>query len=139
MADVKAIRNALAAQVTAQTGLRCTARPGDTIVPPVAIVLPGEPFVRYGDTMDEAVTITMSLVLIISDAAPADQTQQALDSYLGIGGTQGASIARAILADTSLAGTCEYCEPVTAGNYGRLEYAGQTYFGARINLTIGAH
>jgi hypothetical protein len=142
MADVTAIRNALAAQITAVTGLRCDGQARDQVSPPCAVVIPGNPFVSYGATMDEAMTIALIVLVIISDAAPVEKTQRALDTYLGMRhgrdpGT-GQSVPAAILEDTSLGGTAEWCEPASVSNYGRVDYAGVTYFGARVNLTLGA-
>jgi hypothetical protein len=143
VADLTAIRNALAAQITAHTGLRCDGQARDQVTPPCAVVLPAPTFVTYGATMDEAMTLGLVVLLIITDAAPVEMTQRALDAYLGMshgediaGSTQ--SVPAAILDDPTLGGTAEYCEPVSVSNYGRIEYAGVPYFGARLNLTAGA-
>ena len=140
MADLTDIRNALAAQITAYTGLRSEGQARDQITPPVAVVIPANPVVTYGATTDEAMTINLIVLLCISDAAPVEKTQRALDAYLGMdhgdGGEQ--SVPAAILKDTSLAGTCEFCEPISVSSYGRVEYNGVIYFGARVNVQIGA-
>lgn len=140
MADLNAIRNALAASITRYTGLRALAQPGDQITPPVAAVLPGNPLISYGDTMDGTVTINLLVLLIISDAAPVDATQRALDAYLGVDQDPavGSSVPEAIEEDNTLGGTVHYIQAVNAGQYGRVEYAGVTYFGARITCVIGA-
>lgn len=139
MADITAIRNALAAQITEFTGLRCDGQARDQVTPPCSVVLPGGPFITYGATMDEAMTINLLVLIIITDAAPVEKTQRALDAYLGLDhGDGGLSVPAAILADPSLSGTAEYCEPVSVSNYGRIEYAGIGYFGARCNLVLGA-
>jgi hypothetical protein len=138
MADLVEITSALASQITTQTGLRALGQATDQISPPCAVVLPGQPFLSYGATMDEALTINLMVLVIISDAAPVEKTQRALNAYLGIGENQLQSIPAAVLTDPTLAGTVHFCEPQTASNYGRIEYAGVTYFGARLNLTAGA-
>jgi hypothetical protein len=143
MADFTAIRNALAAQITKYTGLRCDGQARDQVTPPCSVVLPGNPFVNYGATMDETMTANLMVLIIVTDAAPVEKTQRALDAYLGLdhgqdgGGTQ--SVPAAILADPSLSGTAEYCEPASVSSYGRIEYAGVPYFGARLNLVLGAY
>ena len=110
----------------------------DSISPPVAIILPSNPLVpAYGQTMDGALTISLNILVIISDAATSERTQRALDTYLGIGAGETESIPAAIMADPSLGGTVHYCEPMSAGSYGRISYAGETYFGARITCSIG--
>jgi hypothetical protein len=135
-----AIRNALAAQITEHTGLRSDGQARDQVTPPVAVILPGSPFISYGATLDEALNFSLMVLLIISDAPPVEMTQRALDAYLGLdhGDGGGQSVPAAILADPTLGGTAEFCEPVSVSNYGRIEYAGVTYFGARVNLTCGA-
>jgi len=141
MADLVAITNALAAQITQYTGLRALGQARDQITPPCAVVLPGRagPFLLYGTTMDENFTLNLMVLVLITDAAPVDASQRALDAYLGIdhGDGSGQSIPAAILKDPSLGGTVEWCEPVTADAYGRVEYGGIIYFGARISCNCG--
>jgi len=139
VADLTAIRNNLAAAITKYTGLRCDAQARDQVSPPCCVILPGQPLVTYGMTMDpeNTVTIALSVLVIISDAAPVEKTQRALDAYLGVG-EPGYSVPDAIEQDFTLGGTVEYIQSVTADRYGRLDYNGVTYFGARVSVTIGA-
>jgi hypothetical protein len=136
--DLVTVTDALAAQITQWTGLRALGQARDSVTPPCAVILPGSPVITYGNTMDEALSMNLMVLLIISDAAPVEMTQRALDTYLGIGAGEGESVPAAILKDPSLGGVVHWCEPVTASNYGRIDYAGVTYFGARINVTVGA-
>jgi hypothetical protein len=142
IADLVAVTNALAAQITAHTGLRAMGQARDQVTPPCAVVLPGRagPFLQYGSTMDETFTLNLMVLILITDAAPVDASQRALDAYLGIdhGDGSGQSIPAAILKDTSLGGQVEWCEPVSADSYGRVEYSGIIYFGCRLNLNCGA-
>jgi hypothetical protein len=148
VADLTAIRNALAAAITNGTGLRSNAQARDQITPPCAVVLPGQPLITYGDTMDSmpvmggthiggAVSINLVVLIIMSDAPLVEQVQRALDTYLGVG-SPGVSIPDAIESDQNLGGTVHWVQCVSAGRYGRLEYAGITYFGAAVNVNIGA-
>ncbi len=149
MADLTAIRNAMAAAITSGTGLRAFGQAHDSVTPPCAVVLPGQPLITYGDTMDSmpvmggtrisgAVSINLTVLLIMSDAPLVEQVQRALDTYLGVGSAPGTSVPDAIEADQNLGGTVHWVQCVTAGRYGRLEYSGITYFGAAINCNIGA-
>ena len=143
MADLSEIRAALAAQITEFTGLAAQADAPGSVNPPVAVVIPGQPIINYADTvnapgLDSAVTIMLIVLVIMSDAPPSDQVQRALDAYLGVGSGETVSIAQAINSDPSLGGVVHFCEPLTAGNYGRIDYAGGTYFGARVNVQVGA-
>jgi hypothetical protein len=138
MADLTAIRNALAAQITDATGLRCDGQARDQVSPPCSVILPGSPYVTFGATMDGAFNFNLVILVIISDAAPVEKTQRALDVYLGIGEGEGESIPAAVMSDTTLAGTVHFIEPMTISTYGRIEYSGITLFGARLSLTGGA-
>jgi hypothetical protein len=139
IADLTAIRTALASQITSFTGLRAQAEVRDQVSPPIALVLPGSPLITYGATTDGTVTITLSVVLLISDAPPTEKVQRAIDTYLGIGAGEGASVAGAIMSDMSLGGAVEWCVPLNVSTYGRIEYAAVTYFGGRLNVSVGAH
>lgn len=104
----------------------------------MGVVLPGQPLVTFGATVDGTMTINLTVLLIISDAQPSEKVQRALDSFLGIGAGETQSIAGAIMADTTLGGTVHFCVPMTVSNYGRIQYAGVDFFGARVNLQAGA-
>jgi hypothetical protein len=136
-ADLIAIRNALGAAITRYTGLRCDAQARDVVNPPCCVILPGNPLVDYGISMDGVVNINLMVLIIISDAAPVDVTQRALDSYLGVG-DPGNSVPDAIEEDNTLGGSVHFIQSVTSDRYGRIDYNGVTYFGARINCTLGA-
>ena len=140
MADVGSIRAALATFVSEVTGLRAFAEAKDQVSPPCIVILPGQPLITYGQTLDGAVGIGLRILLILSDAAPVEKVQRALDAYLGIGpGTTSSSIPAAIMDDPTLGGAVEWCEPLQVTSYNRIEYAGIQFFGARIDVTIGAH
>lgn len=140
MADLTSIRNALGANIKKYTGLRADPQARDSVTPPVAVIIPDEPFISYADTTDGAFTIRLLVLLIISDAAPVDATQRALDAYLGVDTDPavGSSVPEAIEEDNTLGGTVHYIHAVNAGGYGRVDYANVTYFGARIRCLIGA-
>lgn len=149
MADLVAIRNALAANITALTGLRADGQARDSVTPPCAVVLPGSPYITYGVTMDgpvmggpvmgNAVNLNLAVLVIISDGAPVDATQRALDAYLGVGqhADVTASVPNAIEADPTLGGQIDFIQAQTVTQYGRIDYGGVTYFGARINVVAG--
>jgi hypothetical protein len=139
MASLSDIRSALGARIAAGTGLRVLPEARDQISPPVAVILPGQPLVVYGNTMDGAFTVNLRVLIAISDAAPDEKVQRALDAYLGIGNGAGTgSIAGAIQEDPSLGGVVHFCEAVSVNSYGRIVYGDVGYFGARIDVSIGA-
>lgn len=140
MADLAAIRTALADRISAGTGLRTLPEARDQVSPPVGVILPAPGVVQYGATMDGALTISLVVLLLLSDAAPVEKVQRALDAYLGLGvhDSVPASIAGAIQDDPSLNGAVHYAVAVSASGYGRVEYSGITYFGARVAVQAGA-
>lgn len=139
IADLVAIRTALAAQITAHTGLRADGQARDSITVPCAVVLPGQPLIDYAVTTDGALTINLVVLLLISDAPPVEMTQRALDSYLGVGaGASSTSLPAAIEYDQTLGGLIHYMQAVNVTSYGRVEYSSITYFGARVSVLIGA-
>ncbi len=137
MANLSDIRTALATRITIGTGLRALPEARDAISPPVAVILPGSPVVQYGQTMDGTFLVNLRVLIAISDAPPNEKVQRALDAYLGIGSVAG-SIAGAIMADPTLGGVVHYAEPISAGSYGRISYNDIGFFGARIEVQIGA-
>lgn len=137
MADLTTIRNAIAAQITSHTGLRALGQARDSISPPVAVVMPGDPLVTFGKTTDGTADMNLFIVIALSDAPPVEKTQRALDAYLGIGSGQSVSVAAAILADPTLGGHVHFAEPTTVRRYGRVEWAGVEYFGAIVDLVVG--
>lgn len=139
MADMTAIRNAIASAITTRTGLRADGQARDLINPPCAVVLPGQPYITYAATMDGALDFRFTVLVIMSDAAPVEQTQRALDTYLGVGSgtTTATSVPNAIEADPTLGGLLHILQVNTVGRYGRIEYAGVSYFGASLNLVAG--
>lgn len=149
-ATVTAIRTALANQIQAycvNPPLRAQAEPLDSGVGPVALVLPSNPFVVYGETfmdtfsdtglVQTALTLNLQVLILISDSSTADREQQQLDAFLGIGlSSQQVSVPMAIQSDPSLGGVVMSCIPTQVTHYGRIEYGDVTYFGARINVQV---
>lgn len=140
MASLADIRTALANRIAAGTGLRVLPEARDQVSPPVAVILPGQPLIVYGNTLDGAFSVNLRVLLIISDAPPNEKVQRALDAYLGIGAssTSASSIPAAIMADPSLGGAVHFAEPISVGNYGRISYNDVTYFGCRLEVQLGA-
>jgi hypothetical protein len=136
--NITAVRNALAASISSITGLRTDGQARDSVSPPCCVILPGSPYIDFAVTMDGTITVNLMVLVIISDAAPVDATQRALDTYLGVGeDATAASVPTAIEADNTLGGLIHFIQANTVSNYGRVDYAGVTYFGARVNCVIG--
>lgn len=135
MANVKAIRVALAARL-ATTGLRTHATAPGQVNPPTVIILPNRPAIQYGITMDGETQVNLLAIVLLS--AANDMTgQDLLDDYVSSSGTK--SIAAAIQADPTLGGAVEFAVPLQVSTYGLVEYAGQQYMGASFLIQCGAH
>lgn len=136
MADLKAICQALSDQIAAATGLTSFGKAPGQIVPPACVVIPSRPAIIYGRTMDGETDF--NLLAIVAVSAANDVYGQ--DELLGYISTNSSlSVLRAVQADPTAAGTCEYAEVMQVNTYGLIEYAGQQYMGATFLIQGGAH
>jgi len=151
VADVSAVRTALASQIQSLTGLTCTPRMPDTITPPQAAILPAQPYAKYGITLGghlaslgatiPVVTeLNFAVCVFVSRAASVERAQQQVDQYLGFEPSSGVvSIPMAIDEDPTLGGVAEFCEPVVVLAYGDIDIAGQPYFQGRLHVAVSVH
>lgn len=149
MASVKQVKAALAAQVQAQTALVTVPKMPDQINPPMAVILPGIPYVKYGLTLGETLIglpnhvpvpaeLNLVICIFVSRAPSLERAQDQVDQYLGLEPSDVVkSIPLAIFHDPTLGGVVEYCEPLSVIAYGDVEIAGQTYFQGRISVQVG--
>jgi hypothetical protein len=153
VASLKTIRNALAAQITAQCGITCSPRMPDQVNPPQIAILPGAPYAKYGLTLGEhtvaaglphvipvATEYNLIVAVFASRASSVEDAQDTVDTYLGFEpSTVITSVPEAIAFDPSLGSVVEYCECVQVQAYGDVEIAGQHYFQGRIVVSVSAH
>jgi hypothetical protein len=155
VANVQAVRKALAHQL--QSSLNITAHPymPPTVNPPVLAIIPGSPYVSYGETMGEGPdalgayfgsepvsaqsrnTFMLVVLVVISMAEGYEDAQPALDALLEPPGNNG-SVPNAIAVDETLGNMVDWAVPLDVATYGQLQIAGQDYFGARIRVQVGA-
>lgn len=154
MLNISTVRNALAAQIglAARPALRSLPDIYGQINPPVGIVLPGRPYVKYGVTLEGATgffgdpalgntvspnEFSLDYVIIVSQASTLERVESNLDLWLGMeqDGTA-VSITAAVSADPSLNGTVDWCVPSTADPPGPIEWNGLQYFGTRIHFNL---
>lgn len=150
MADLVAVRAAIAAQVAANAlpDLSTSAELLDTINPPMFLVAPAKPVTKVDvclgagllDNLGEPITPTefnIQGVLVIARADTVSNVQDNLDQWLGYERSEETvSIAMAIDMDPTLGGLVEWCIPTVIDSYGPIEWSGVMYFGARMNLNI---
>jgi hypothetical protein len=157
VANVQAIRAALANQLQTQLGIQAYTNMPPTVDPPMFAVLPGQPYISYGKTMGEMADalgatmggvslssplskndIQLQVLIIISLAQGYEESQPALDTLLEPSGNIG-SVPTAIDVDPTLGGVVDYCITLDVATYGVIQLvAGQDYFGARLRVQVGA-
>jgi hypothetical protein len=137
MANLKDVVDASVAQIV--TGMVGTTIAGrtfgyapDSINPPTAIVLPsqGSP-VTFGVTMDGKDAFNLTIKLLMG-AADERSGQVELMGYLARSGA--ASVFAAFAADPTLGGVVSYAIVTQVSNYGDVEWAGQIFFGADLDV-----
>lgn len=154
MANVQAIRQALATQLQAQLGITAVPNMPAVITPPMIMVVPGNPYLKYGSTMGEAADalgavmgglaharskndIMLTVLICISVAQGYEPMQPALDTLLEPAGNTG-SVPDAIAVDETLGGTVDFAVPLDVTGYGLVNTGGTDYFGAHLRVQIGA-
>lgn len=135
MADLGAVRTALAATLTsAIPGMRVSATFVSQVNPPAVIIMPQPRQVLRFDTLGGGVSFLLMAQLLATYAEDSGSQAQ-VDAWIGTG-TQ--SIAAAIAANPTLGGVVDSCNLDTIGQYGTIEWAGQVYMGARCMITVMA-
>lgn len=141
MADLEAVRTALAAAIATIPGLRAAPTVPGQITPPMAVVAPATgTFLDYDQTINGpagviAATYRMRITLFVSEASAGPDSQVQLDSYLSDTGP--ASVKIAIETDTALAGVVDYAQVTAAQGYGFLQWGGISYLAAHLLITVG--
>lgn len=141
----------------ASPALRAMTDPYDTINPPVAIIMPGQPYLLYGTTLDgetgfggvlggqpqsvpaAPTDFNLDALILLAKATTQERTEQALDTWLGVqNDTNVVSVVAAIAADPTLGGTVSWCIPQSADRPGPVTWNGLEYFGTRIHFNLSA-
>jgi hypothetical protein len=135
MASLATVRQSLATALGVIPGLRVSADYQSQVNPPAAIIMPQPRQSLRFDALGGSVSYLLRIVLLGS--AVEDTSSQALmDGYLATTGSS--SIAAALAANPTLSGACDYCNMETVNGYGLMEWAGQTYLGTQVLITIMA-
>jgi hypothetical protein len=150
MANLSVVRTSLANQINeyVSPSLNVLANPLDQINPPCGLILPAKNVAKYGRTLGgpykalggtqlAATDFNLDVLLFVAHATTTDRMQQTLDQWLGFENDASVvSVPMAIEMDISLGGTVSWCVPVSCDSYGPIEYAGISYFGARIHCEV---
>jgi hypothetical protein len=133
---ITAVRAALAAQITAVSGVRGDAAVPGQVTPPVVVIRPGRgTFIDYKITTDGCVDLTFEAVLLA--ATGSDRAgQQVMDAMLSA--DQPTSIYAAVEHDPTLSGLVAYAFVEHGEGYGLIEWGGVEYLGARLIIKAAA-
>jgi hypothetical protein len=155
VADLAAIKVALATQLTDNLGIPALPYFPDQVNPPIIAIMPTSPAVKFGLTMGESPAAQFAAAQIMgqADIIEADEYYLVVNAVLSLAMTEAAqadadtlssgarnngSLASAIMRDTTLGGVVDYCIPISVFGYGGIAWAGMTYFGVRLNVQVGA-
>jgi hypothetical protein len=142
MASVTDIREGLKARLDTISGLRAHAWVVGDIVPPAAIVIPGDPSrksslaIAYDATMGRGSDDFLFTLLILVSNKVERSAQEALDGYLA--GSGATSVKAAVEGEDSLGGVAHFTRVVGVRDYGLVTYGGQTYVGAEFMVEVCA-
>jgi len=146
VADLAAVRNALAATITANTNINGQPLPAvgylpGQVNPPMAIVAPQPGQMIVFDTLDGGsaipgtVTYHLRVVLLVAYGEDAS-TQAALDLMLST--DEAGSVINAITQHSRLDGSVHYAVVTTAHGYGLRLWNDVQYFGAELLVSVAA-
>ena len=152
MADLVQIRAAIANQVAANTvpALSTSAEYQSLINPPMLLVIPRPPGIKFGITLGEGqldatgrplspTEFTFKGALVVAKADVMSNVQDYLDAWLGFQKTStNVTVAMAIAMDPTLGGAVEYCETRIVSGYGPIDWMGAQYFGAQFEWDVSA-
>lgn len=142
MASISAIRDGLKARLDTISGLRAHAIVVGDVVPPAAVVIPGDPsrkaamVVNYDSTMGRGSDDFLFTILLLVSNKVERVSQDALDAYLD--GSGATSIREAIAADGTLGGVAHFTNVTGVRDYGLVSYGGQQYVGAELIVEVCA-
>jgi hypothetical protein len=130
-----AIRQALAAYITATTGLRASANRQSQVIPPMAIVLPvTATFITYSETFDGSCDLSLR-ALILASMSDTSDGMDTIDPYLSTTGTQ--SLWAAVQKDPTLGGVVQWCIVREVSGYGMMNNGGIDYMAASVICDLG--
>lgn len=131
MADISAMRNALATNLATISGLRTAAEIPDNPSPPIAVVALDS--IDYDQAFKQGLTIYNFTVMVIVGRAAEREAQRRLNAYCQTDGVKSA-----VESDRSLNGTAYDCRVVNVSSIGSLQLNDQTYLAADFQVAVYA-
>lgn len=131
MADITALRNALATNLATISGLRTAAEIPDSPSPPIAIVALEN--IDYDQAFKNALSIYNFNVMVIVGRAAEREAQRRLNAYCAPSGVKSA-----VESDKSLSGNAYDCRVTGVTSIGSLQLNDQTYLAADFQVAVYA-
>lgn len=138
MADYGAIRDAIADRlelVTATEFLTVHSTVPAAVVAPAAVVVPGNPFAEYHESMagnGGSLTLFRFDVVAMLQAAAEPFVQADLDALVSGAG----SVPAVLEADQTLGGTADAVQVTQATRYGAVQFSDTDFVGCTFNVEI---
>jgi len=129
MADITAMRNALATNLATISGLRTAAELPDNPSPPIAIV--GLDNIEYDGAFKNGLTTYNFTIMVIVGRAAEREAQRRLNAYCAVDGVKSA-----IESDKSLNGTAYDVRVTSVTSIGSLQLNDQTYLAADFQVVV---
>lgn len=133
MADIVAIRKALAKAASSVSGLSASDTVLDAVNPPTFVV--GEVEMEYDQAFQRGLDQLDVKCRLYASRADASSGQSTLDAFMGSGPK---SVKSALEADRTLGGVAETLRVTKVSGYGVYEAAGVLYLGAEFHTTVWA-
>ncbi len=136
------IRRGLADRLSTIDGLRASPWVIGDVVPPAAVVIPGDPSrknayaINYDCTMGRGSDDYLFTVIVMVSNKVERASQEALDQYLA--GSGPLSIKQAIEGEQTLGGIVHFTNVTAVRDYGLVNYGGQNYVGAEFVVEVTA-
>jgi hypothetical protein len=136
MAAIASIRDGLKTRLATISGLRTHDTAPSQINPPSAVVVPGDPAIRYDSTMARGSDDYLFMVHLFVSFAVDRTAQDKLDGYLS--GSGATSVKAAIEADETLGGVAHFTRVKEVREYGEKDYGDQRYLQAVFVVEVTA-
>jgi hypothetical protein len=135
MADITAIRQAIATNLATISGLRCSAFEPDNVNPPYAVVTLDS--VDYHKAFANGLNTYNFIITVIVGRASERTSQQSLDTYCSPTGSK--SIKQGVESNRTLDGLVYDLVVTGMRNYGSTTISENTYLAAEFDLTVQAN
>lgn len=132
MATVKAVRTAIATNLSAISGLRTAYRVPETLTPPIAVVMP--PSITYDSSFGRSMDTYEFRVMVFVGRMDTRTAEDLLDAYMN--STGATSVKTAIESDSTLGGTIQDLRVTAMREAGPVVVGDTAYLAATWLVTV---